>query len=79
MHFINVFGIPPEKLGVVNESKRSTIAAADFFWNKDIILPRMEFIRMFLQLHLVPDFDDKLILDYETSLWCRTMSLSLSS
>jgi len=64
--FINVFGIPPEKLGVINESKRSTINAADFFWTKDIIKPRVEMIRNFLQWKLVPDFDDRLIIDYDT-------------
>lgn len=64
--FINVFGVPPEKLGIVNESKRSTINAADYFWTKDIIAPRAERLRTFLQWKLVPDFDDKLILDFET-------------
>lgn len=64
--FINVFGIPPEKLGVINESKRSTINAADFFWTKDIIKPRVELLRTFLQWKLVPDYDDRLIIDYDT-------------
>jgi len=64
--FINVFGVPPEKLGVIGESKRSTIAAADFFWTKDIIVPRVEMLRNFLQWKLVPDFDARLILDYDT-------------
>jgi HK97 family phage portal protein len=64
--FINVFGMPPEKLGVINESKRSTINAADYFWNKDIIRPRVESIRRVLQMVLVPMFDDRLILAYNT-------------
>lgn len=62
---IQVYGVPPEKLGVVGESKRSTIAAADLFWTKDIITPRLEHIRMVLQEHLVRNFDDRLVLDYE--------------
>lgn len=61
---IQVFGIPPEKLGIVNESKRSTISAADLFWQRDILEPRLEFIRECLQVTLVPQFDEKLILNY---------------
>ncbi|KKN90003.1 hypothetical protein LCGC14_0231150 [marine sediment metagenome] len=64
--FINVFGIPPEKLGVVSDSKRSTITAADFFWAKDIIRPRVELMREGIQRGLVPQFDTRLILDYIT-------------
>lgn len=63
---IQVFGIPPEKLGIVNESKRSTISAADLFWARDILEPRLEFIREALQIGLVPLFDAKLILDYRS-------------
>jgi hypothetical protein len=64
--FVSVFGAPPEKFGIIGESKRSTIAAADFFWNKDLIKPRVEMIRRILQQVLVPMFDERLILYYET-------------
>lgn len=64
--FVNVFGIPPEKIGLIGESKRSTIAAADMFWNKDVIKPRVEIIRRVLQQTIVPRFDERLILYYET-------------
>ena len=63
--FIQVYGFPPEKFGIVGESKRSTIAAADLFWQKDVLTPRLEYIRMVLQEKLVPDFDDRIVLDYE--------------
>ena len=63
---INVYGFPPEKFGIVGESKRSTIAAADFFWTKDILKPRIELLRDTMQEHLVPLYDDRLILDYNT-------------
>ncbi len=62
---IQVYGFPPEKFGIVNESKRSTIAAADLFWSKDVLTPRLEHIRMILQEKLVPDFDPRIVLDYE--------------
>ena len=64
--FQQVFGVPPEKLGIIGESKRSTIAAADMFWTKDIIRPRVETIRRPMQGVLVPMFDERLILSYET-------------
>lgn len=61
---IQVYGVPPEKFGIVNESKRSTIDAADFFWTKDIITPRVEGLRNVLQHKLVPLYDDRLILGF---------------
>ena len=64
--FISVFGIPPEVLGVIGDSKRSTIAMADLFWTRNIIAPRMEVLRDVLQRHLVPLFDDRLILDFDS-------------
>jgi hypothetical protein len=63
---IQVYGIPPEKLGVVGESKRSTIAAADLFWTKDVVQPRVELMRATMQKWLAPQFDERLILDYLT-------------
>lgn len=63
---IQVYGIPPEKLGLVNESKRSTISAADLFWTKDILQPRLELMRAVMQKELVPLFDERLFLDFES-------------
>lgn len=62
---IQVYGFPPEKFGIVNESKRSTIAAADVFWRQDVLMPRLEFLRAIMQQHLVPMYDSRLILDFE--------------
>jgi HK97 family phage portal protein len=64
--FINVFGVPPEKLGVIGDSKRSTIAAADFFWTKDVLTPRLEVLRVHMQERLIPMFDNRLIVDFDT-------------
>ncbi len=63
---IQVYGVPPEKLGIVNESKRATISAADLFWTKDILLPRVETIRTVIQDQLVPMYDNRLLLDFES-------------
>lgn len=62
---IEVFGVPPEILGIVNESKRATIDAADFLFARWVLTPRLELIRSVLQERLVPDFDERLVLDYE--------------
>lgn len=59
------FGIPPEKLGILSASNRSTIAAADIFWRNDIIMPRLELMRATMQKFLVPMYDERLVIDYE--------------
>lgn len=61
---IQVFGAPPEKFGLINESKRATISAADLFWTKDVIVPRVELLRGAIQERLVPLYDTRLVLDY---------------
>jgi HK97 family phage portal protein len=63
---VQVFGIPPEKLGILQASNRATIQASDFFWTKDVLVPRLESIRRVLQQKLVPLFDDKLVMEYES-------------
>lgn len=63
---LNGFGVPPEILGITTTSNRSTISSADLFWNKHVIAPRCEFIRATFQRWLLPQFDDRLILDFES-------------
>lgn len=38
---IQVWGVPPEKLGIVTNSNRATIESADFLFAKGILLPRL--------------------------------------
>jgi hypothetical protein len=64
--FISVVGAPPEKFGNVSESKRSTVHAADLFWNQDIVEPRSERLRLPIQIQLVSQFGNDLILDFHT-------------
>lgn len=63
---IEVFGVPPEILGIVNESKRSTIDAADFLFSRWVLTPRLELLRSVIQDRLVVDFDSRLILEFES-------------
>jgi hypothetical protein len=61
---IHVYGMPPEVLGIVENSNRATIDAADYMYARWILVPRLEFQRAFYQERLVPEYDDRLILDY---------------
>lgn len=61
---MQVWGIPPEIFGVLESSNRSTIGSAPYIFSKYCIVPRMERDRNFYQDRLVPEYDDRLILDY---------------
>jgi hypothetical protein len=61
---IHVFGAPPEIFGIIENSNRSTIDAADYLFAKYVVVPRLEFLRITLQKHLIERYDDRLILDY---------------
>lgn len=61
---LQVFGMPPEKMGINVNSNRANIEGADLIYAKEILLPRQNRIRAVLQQQLVPDFNDNLILDF---------------
>ena len=61
---MQVWGIPPEMFGVIASSNRSTIDVAPHIFNKYCVVPRIERERFFYQERLVPEYDDRLILDY---------------
>jgi len=61
---INVFGVPPEILGILEHSNRATIEVSDFILAKRVLLPRLELMREVIQLALVPDYDDRLIVGF---------------
>ena len=61
---IHVYGLPPEVFGILENSNRSTIDAADYLMGKYVVCPRMEFLRIMLQMKLIERFDERLILDY---------------
>ncbi len=61
---MQVFGIPPEVLGVLTNSNRSTIDAAAYLMASGVLVPRLEFFRDLWQQRLVPEYDDRIILDY---------------
>lgn len=58
------FGMPPEIMGILENSNRATISAADYFMARYLVEPRLEFQRSVMQERLVPEYDDRLILEY---------------
>lgn len=62
---IHVYGVPPEILGIIESSNRATIEASDYLYSRWVIQPRLELLRSYLQERLVPEFDDRLILEYD--------------
>lgn len=62
------WGIPPEILGIIDKSNRATIDGADFIYAKHVITPRVELLRTLLQERLIPDFDDRIILDFDSTI-----------
>jgi len=63
---IQVFGVPPEILGIVENSNRSTIDAADLLFAKLVQYPRQERIRSTLQRSMMADFDASHILMFDS-------------
>lgn len=59
-----LWGIPPEILGELENSNRATIESADYILAKHVLVPRLEVVRNILQEKLANQFDEKLILDY---------------
>ncbi|NIU01094.1 MAG: phage portal protein [Nitrosopumilaceae archaeon] len=61
-----VYGVPPELWGSLQSSNKATITSAERLFTRHVILPRLEFRRNVLQQRLVTEFDDRLILDFES-------------
>jgi phage portal protein BeeE len=62
---MNVYGMPPEMLGIIENSNRATINSAAYIMMKFIIVPRMERYIRALTRQLVPLYDKRIILNYE--------------
>ncbi len=61
---VQVFGVPPEVLGILQNSNRATIDAADFMFSRWVLTPRLEVFRSILQTQLMDRFWPGLVLDY---------------
>ena len=63
---VNGRGVPPEVLGIIENSNRATIDAADYLFAKGVVEPALEFMRTMLQADLMPLYDNRLILGYNS-------------
>lgn len=61
---VNTFGVPPEILGILENSNRATIDSADYLFTKWVIVPRLEFWRTEMQKYLAPMFGDDIVIEY---------------
>ena len=60
---VQVFNVPPEIVGIVENSNRATIDAADFLYSRGVISPRLDFLCSSLQLE-ADEYDDGLVVGY---------------
>jgi len=60
-----VFAMPPEVIGIIENSNRSTIDAARYIYVLGVEYPRVEFLRSELQAQYVPLWDEALALECE--------------
>lgn len=63
---ITVYGVPPEKLGVLQASNRSTIDASDLIMAKDVAVPRLEAFRAQLQLFIDLEWGPSYFITYKS-------------
>lgn len=63
---LQIFGVPPEIMGIVENSNRATIDAANDIFARWVLVPRLEIIRSVLQSQLLPMFEAEGIIDYES-------------
>lgn len=63
---IQTYGIPPEILGIIEHSNRSTIETAMFIFAEQVLRPRLEFRRSYYQTRILPEYDESLIAMYDS-------------
>ncbi len=64
---LHVWGVPPSKLGVVEDVNRANAEANDYTFQNEVILPRLELIQQVLQYDFIDVFweSDSLTIDFE--------------
>jgi hypothetical protein len=58
------YGVPPEMRGITENANRATITVADYIYQSQVVVPRLELLRSELQAKLIPLYDDRYVLDY---------------
>jgi HK97 family phage portal protein len=62
---VHVFGVPPETVGIIENSNRATIDGAAYMMAVGVIQPRIEFLRSEIQHRLAPLFDANISIECE--------------
>lgn len=64
---VQVWGLPPEMVGILDHSNRATITSAEYLFGAHSVDPRMDRIARTVQARLVvPFFGEDLLLDYDS-------------
>lgn len=63
---VQVFGVPPEILGIIENSNRATIDGADEIFSRWVVTPRLDFIASELNMRIVPSFGSDLELEFDS-------------
>lgn len=61
---MQMYGFPPEGLGVLESSNRATIDAAEFLLTKTVVTPKLISVREFATQRIAPEYDPRLALDF---------------
>ena len=62
---VTVFGVPPGIMGIMQDVNRAAIDAADEHYAKHVLKPRLDARKAVYNEQLAPQYDDRLIIDYE--------------
>lgn len=63
---LQVWGVSPEIFGIVENSNRATIEAAEYLFTKWVVAPKLERLRAALQREFIEEFDDRGIIDFDS-------------
>jgi HK97 family phage portal protein len=63
---VQVLGIPPEMVGIIENSNRSTIDLAPIIFGRSVVEPGAEFLRSELQTQLLDRFDSRAVLEFDS-------------
>lgn len=61
---IQIYGVPPEILGITKNSNKATAVAAKSIYAEEVLVPRLEDMREMWQVQLVPEYGDEFVLEY---------------
>lgn len=62
---ISVFGVPPEIMGIIENSNRATIESAELLFSKHVLTPRLVARRATYNEQLAWQYDERLFIDFE--------------